>query len=156
MPFDPPAISPILYRTLFQSLFMSDKCHSIEYTRDKGKQGTIKFDKSDSAKAVKAKGSGSTLKVTVPPGAPASMGKKHRPQKAEQEERRINRQAGKKAPSSKWQAKAVFAYKAKNARELSFEKGQVIGVSQKSNTGWWQGECNGRRGVFPADYVQLC
>jgi len=129
---------------------------TIEYVRDKGKQGTIKFEKSDKVKAVKVKSSGSTLKVTVPPGADPSLGKKHRPKKADQAERRINRQANAKAPSTKWQAKALYDYKAKNARELSFRAGQIIGVSQKSNSGWWQGECNGRRGVFPAEYVQLC
>lgn len=129
---------------------------SVEYLRDKGKSGTIKFEKSDKATSVKVKSSGSTLKVTVPPGADPSLGKKHRAQKAGQAERRINRQAGNKAPTTKWQAKALYTYKAKNARELSFSAGQIIGVSQKSNSGWWQGECNGRRGVFPAEYVQLC
>jgi hypothetical protein len=56
--------------------------------------------------------------------------------------------------NARWQVKAMYDYTAKNARELTFRAGEVINVTQKNNSGWWQGEIGGRRGVFPADYVQ--
>jgi len=39
--------------------------------------------------------------------------------------------------------------------DLQFETGDDILVVQKPDDAeWWTGVCNGRRGVFPANYVQ--
>jgi hypothetical protein len=46
-------------------------------------------------------------------------------------------------------------YKAQNARELSFSKGDIINVTTKSISGPWHGELKGQRGVFPSSYVEL-
>ena len=151
----------------------------MNYTRDKGKQGTIKFQQ-ENCKSVSVKSGGTTLTVKVPPGVDKScfffitnknnclctpqyhvlitipskkdIGKKFKPQ-AQEKERRINRPTNKPS-GARYQVKAVVNYTAKNARELSFKVGDIINVSQKSNTGWWQAEFNGRRGVIPSDYVQ--
>lgn len=36
---------------------------------------------------------------------------------------------------------------------LSFRAGQVIHVLNRDNSGWWDGELEGRRGWFPSNYV---
>ena len=40
-----------------------------------------------------------------------------------------------------------------NATCLSFRAGQVIHVLNYDNSGWWDGELDGRRGWFPSNYV---
>ena len=43
------------------------------------------------------------------------------------------------------------------AGDLSFKKGQVITVTEKSedtNT-WWTGKVDGREGMFPANFVEV-
>ncbi|QRW06659.1 Ras guanine nucleotide exchange-like protein [Ceratobasidium sp. AG-Ba] len=41
-----------------------------------------------------------------------------------------------------------------NSTCLSFRAGQVIHVLNKDETGWWDGELEGRRGWFPSNYVK--
>jgi hypothetical protein len=36
---------------------------------------------------------------------------------------------------------------------LSFKAGQVIRVFNRDNSGWWDGELDGKRGWFPSNYV---
>lgn len=52
-------------------------------------------------------------------------------------------------------AKALFAYDAENDDELSLQEGDVITVVSKEveDAGWWLGELNGKRGVFPDNFV---
>jgi hypothetical protein len=38
--------------------------------------------------------------------------------------------------------------------ELSFRAGEIINVTN-SQGDWWQGECQGRKGAFPGNYVQM-
>ena len=43
------------------------------------------------------------------------------------------------------------------AGDLSFRKGQVITVTEKSedtNT-WWKGRVDGSEGIFPANFVEV-
>jgi len=47
-----------------------------------------------------------------------------------------------------------FAYEGKSDRELSFQQGEVIFVSNETDASWWEGEANGNFGFFPANYVQ--
>jgi len=52
---------------------------------------------------------------------------------------------------------ALYNFNAVQPGDLSFEKGQVITVTQKSdetNT-WWKGKVDGREGVFPANFVEV-
>jgi len=46
-----------------------------------------------------------------------------------------------------------FAPMAPNATCLSFRAGEVIHVLNRDETGWWDGELDGRRGWFPSNYV---
>jgi len=46
--------------------------------------------------------------------------------------------------------RGLFDYEATDPNELSFRQGDIITVLQKDPSGWWQGELNGRIGVFPS------
>ncbi|XP_068211184.1 E3 ubiquitin-protein ligase SH3RF3 isoform X2 [Palaemon carinicauda] len=52
-------------------------------------------------------------------------------------------------------AKALYNYERKEARDLSFKKGDVINLRKKIDVNWFQGELNGHVGFFPASYVQV-
>ncbi|BFZ56704.1 hypothetical protein PYCC9005_003752 [Savitreella phatthalungensis] len=53
-------------------------------------------------------------------------------------------------------ARALFTFDADQPGDLGFVKGDIITIVERSNTtdDWWTGELNGRRGIFPANYVQ--
>uniref|UniRef100_A0A669DCR5 Intersectin 2b n=1 Tax=Oreochromis niloticus TaxID=8128 RepID=A0A669DCR5_ORENI len=57
--------------------------------------------------------------------------------------------------SSVCQVIAIYDYTAANAEEMSFSKGQLINVLDKSDPDWWKGESNGVTGLFPTNYVQM-
>jgi len=38
---------------------------------------------------------------------------------------------------------------------LSFEQGQIIKCLNQDQSGWWDGELEGRRGWFPSNYVEV-
>ena len=50
---------------------------------------------------------------------------------------------------------AVYTYTAQYEDELSFEAGETVIVVNKDEADWWKGECNGKTGVFPSNYVEL-
>lgn len=50
--------------------------------------------------------------------------------------------------------KARFQFKQNNEDELSFNKGDLIGVSRQEEGGWWEGSLNGKTGWFPSNYVR--
>ena len=52
-------------------------------------------------------------------------------------------------------ATALYDFDAAEDAELSIRTGDVIEVLAKDGVGdgWWEGVLNGKRGVFPADYV---
>jgi SH3 domain-containing YSC84-like protein 1 len=54
-------------------------------------------------------------------------------------------------------AKALYDFKGEKPDDLSFQKGDIILILQKtsSQNDWWKGQLNGRTGDFPANYVQL-
>jgi hypothetical protein len=52
------------------------------------------------------------------------------------------------------QARALYAFNPEAPTELGFQPGQVLNVISK-NGDWWEAEFNGRRGLIPANYVQL-
>jgi myosin I len=60
-----------------------------------------------------------------------------------------------KKKESKPQAKALFDYDATASDELTIKEGDIINIVEKSESGWWEGEINGKVGLFPGNYVEL-
>ncbi|XP_037646243.1 rho guanine nucleotide exchange factor 7a isoform X3 [Sebastes umbrosus] len=50
--------------------------------------------------------------------------------------------------------RARFNFQQNNEDELSFDKGDLIGVTRQEEGGWWEGMLNGRTGWFPSNYVR--
>uniref|UniRef100_A0A672H561 Rho guanine nucleotide exchange factor (GEF) 7a n=1 Tax=Salarias fasciatus TaxID=181472 RepID=A0A672H561_SALFA len=50
--------------------------------------------------------------------------------------------------------KARFNFQQTNEDELTFSKGDIIGVTRQEEGGWWEGTFNGRTGWFPSNYVR--
>jgi SH3 domain-containing kinase-binding protein 1 len=59
-----------------------------------------------------------------------------------------------KSSRKEWRAKVTFSYKAENDDELCLEVGQEILVTSQEEEGWWEGVLNGKRGVFPSNFVE--
>eukprot|EP01095_Lingulamoeba_sp_RSL-Kostka_P004491 TRINITY_DN15737_c0_g1_i2.p1 TRINITY_DN15737_c0_g1~~TRINITY_DN15737_c0_g1_i2.p1 ORF type:complete len:283 (+),score=96.72 TRINITY_DN15737_c0_g1_i2:603-1451(+) len=58
-------------------------------------------------------------------------------------------------PAGIGKCRALYDYQQSDSNELSFSAGDVITILQKDPSGWWQGELDGRIGVFPSvDWVQ--
>ncbi|XP_051581293.1 CD2-associated protein isoform X3 [Myxocyprinus asiaticus] len=53
--------------------------------------------------------------------------------------------------------KATFPYEATNQDELDLKEGDIIHVlsMDTGEPGWWRGEVNGKRGVFPDNFVTI-
>jgi hypothetical protein len=52
-------------------------------------------------------------------------------------------------------AKALYDYTADEENELGFKEGNIITILKKHEGGWWEGECNGKIGIFPGNYVEI-
>ncbi|CAL8313742.1 unnamed protein product [Lota lota] len=65
--------------------------------------------------------------------------------------------SGKSTPSPLpvCQVITMYDYTAANQDELSFSKGQLISVLDKTNPDWWKGEINGVTGLLPTNYVKM-
>ncbi|XP_044024305.1 intersectin-2a isoform X2 [Siniperca chuatsi] len=50
---------------------------------------------------------------------------------------------------------AMYDYTAANRDELSFSKGQLINILDKTNPDWWKGDANGVIGLLPTNYVKM-
>ncbi|KAI1708357.1 SH3 domain-containing protein [Ditylenchus destructor] len=50
---------------------------------------------------------------------------------------------------------ALYGFVGETARELSFNKGEVIRLHRQIDENWLEGERNGKVGIFPASYVQI-
>ncbi|KAM9313252.1 src substrate cortactin-like [Gastrophryne carolinensis] len=50
---------------------------------------------------------------------------------------------------------ALYDYEGGGDDEISFEPRDLITDIEMMDEGWWTGSCNGRRGLFPANYVEL-
>uniref|UniRef100_A0A158P7B9 SH3 domain-containing protein n=1 Tax=Angiostrongylus cantonensis TaxID=6313 RepID=A0A158P7B9_ANGCA len=57
-------------------------------------------------------------------------------------------------PSVSWYV-AMFNFDAVEPTDLSLKVGDRIMVLECKDD-WWRGRCNGREGIFPANYVQKC
>ncbi|MFH4976600.1 hypothetical protein AB6A40_003309 [Gnathostoma spinigerum] len=51
-------------------------------------------------------------------------------------------------------AKAKYAYEPQRDDELRLSKGDLVVVIEKSSDGWWKGQCRGKTGWFPSNYVE--
>lgn len=52
-------------------------------------------------------------------------------------------------------AVALYDYQAADYDEISFDPDDIITDIETIDEGWWRGKCNGKVGLFPANYVQL-
>ncbi|XP_045916385.1 intersectin-2a isoform X1 [Micropterus dolomieu] len=50
---------------------------------------------------------------------------------------------------------AMYDYTAANRDELTFSKGQLINILDKTNPDWWKGDANGVIGLLPTNYVKM-
>ncbi|KIJ07605.1 hypothetical protein PAXINDRAFT_173409 [Paxillus involutus ATCC 200175] len=52
---------------------------------------------------------------------------------------------------------ALYDFKAVEAGDLTFSRGDVIIITRKSDSAddWWKGKVNGQEGVFPANFVEV-
>ncbi|XP_061855385.1 SH3 domain-containing kinase-binding protein 1 isoform X2 [Colius striatus] len=83
-----------------------------------------------------------------------NVGKKLPPATAAQEPTKIEVDSRTK---TKEYCKVIFPYEAQNDDELTIREGDVVTLISKDciDVGWWEGELNGRRGVFPDNFVKL-
>lgn len=58
-------------------------------------------------------------------------------------------------PAAVCQVIAMYDYTAANQDELSFAKGQLISILDKTNPDWWKGEVGGVTGLLPTNYVKM-
>ncbi|XP_048397306.1 SH3 domain-containing kinase-binding protein 1 isoform X2 [Stegostoma tigrinum] len=60
-------------------------------------------------------------------------------------------------PKGKEYCKVLFPYEAQNDDELTIREGEIVIIINKecADAGWWEGEINGKRGVFPDNFVKL-
>jgi hypothetical protein len=49
-----------------------------------------------------------------------------------------------------------FDYNAQNDDELTIRKGDKIKNALKKEEGWMEGELNGKKGLFPDNFVKVC
>lgn len=49
-----------------------------------------------------------------------------------------------------------YDYNAQNVDELTIKKGEKIRNAFKKEEGWMEGELNGKRGLFPDNFVKVC
>ncbi|KAJ6239204.1 sh3 and f-bar domain-containing protein [Anaeramoeba flamelloides] len=48
---------------------------------------------------------------------------------------------------------ALYDYEAKDETDLAFSAGDSIHVVKKHTSGWWEGELDGKKGLFPMNFV---
>ncbi|XP_012943936.1 SH3 domain-containing kinase-binding protein 1 [Aplysia californica] len=53
------------------------------------------------------------------------------------------------------EAVVEYEYKAEQEDELNLKVGDVISNVQTAEGGWWEGELNGKKGMFPENFVKL-
>ncbi|CAD5205552.1 unnamed protein product [Bursaphelenchus okinawaensis] len=65
--------------------------------------------------------------------------------------------SGSSSPGLKEYGKVLYDYNAEHPDELELKEGEIIVVLNKktADEGWYEGELNGRKGVFPENFVRL-
>ncbi|XP_060740549.1 sorbin and SH3 domain-containing protein 2 isoform X1 [Tachysurus vachellii] len=51
-------------------------------------------------------------------------------------------------------AKAIYDFKALTAKELSFNKDEIVYITRQIDNNWYEGERHGKVGIFPISYVE--
>jgi son of sevenless-like protein len=51
--------------------------------------------------------------------------------------------------------RALYPFQSTDHSSLCFKKGDFIEVLAQLETGWWDGWCDGNRGWFPSNYVEV-
>lgn len=59
-----------------------------------------------------------------------------------------------KAKGDQW-CEAVHDYQGEHTDDLSFTAGTKIMIIERLGDDWFKGECSGKRGIFPASFVQI-
>ena len=67
---------------------------------------------------------------------------------------RTDGQSSDSLPHTPFQATALYSFSGTEEGDLSFEKDEVINVMCVNDRDWWQGEINGKTGIFPSNYVE--
>ena len=49
-----------------------------------------------------------------------------------------------------------YEYKAEQEDELTLKVGDIITGVLTADGGWWEGELNGKKGMFPENFVKVC
>ncbi|KAH6567585.1 hypothetical protein BASA60_008980 [Batrachochytrium salamandrivorans] len=54
-------------------------------------------------------------------------------------------------------ARALYDFTGEQSTDLAFTAGDMITITRRTDTteGWWEGECHGRKGEFPGNYVEI-
>eukprot|EP01113_Clastostelium_recurvatum_P041507 TRINITY_DN6601_c0_g1_i1.p1 TRINITY_DN6601_c0_g1~~TRINITY_DN6601_c0_g1_i1.p1 ORF type:complete len:475 (-),score=137.49 TRINITY_DN6601_c0_g1_i1:56-1411(-) len=65
----------------------------------------------------------------------------------------VSRFAPKSEPA-KVKVRALYDYVGADANELDFFASDIIMVIEQDDSGWWTGEVEGRKGLFPSNYVE--
>jgi len=52
-------------------------------------------------------------------------------------------------------ARALYDFRGETEMDLSFQQGDLIKILDKPFPEWWEGEVNGRRGLFPVNFVEV-
>eukprot|EP00126_Sphaerothecum_destruens_P007742 Sdes_comp19970_c0_seq1m12533 len=63
--------------------------------------------------------------------------------------------AGGRNLSSGRRLRALYQFDAENSSELSFREGDIINMHRQLDSNWYEGELNGRVGIFPTNYVEM-
>lgn len=50
---------------------------------------------------------------------------------------------------------ALYDFRGETEMDLSFKQGDVIKITNRPFPEWWEGELNGRRGLFPVNFVSI-
>ena len=57
-------------------------------------------------------------------------------------------------PHPPFQVRAVYPFEGTEEGDLSFEEGALITVIHVDESDWWEGELDGKTGIFPSNYVE--
>ena len=52
-------------------------------------------------------------------------------------------------------ARAIYDYDAADVDELQLKVGDIVMITKKDASGWWQGKKAGKEGLFPGNYVEM-
>lgn len=56
---------------------------------------------------------------------------------------------------SEGQARAKYNFNAQSAVELSLNKGELVTLTRRVDSNWFEGKIANRKGIFPVNYVEV-